>query len=83
MWPWIFSRCSAQSGISSHQLAMTCFRDAKIFLEAAELVDAGKLDFLEEDTNPLDVAFAPNLKRTHPINLMSRLGKSCRSPKGL
>jgi hypothetical protein len=68
----LFKERGAQSGISSHQLAMNCFRDAKIFLDAAELVHSGKLNFLEEDTNPLDVAFAPNLKRTHPINLMSR-----------
>lgn len=68
----LFKGRSVQSGISSHQLAMNCFRDANIFLNAAAQVQAGNLDFLEAETNPLDVAFAPNLKRTHPINLMSR-----------
>jgi hypothetical protein len=68
----LFKGRSTQSGLNTHQMAITCFRDAKIFLAAAEQVHAGKLDIEEDESNALDIAFAPNLKRTHPINLMSR-----------
>jgi hypothetical protein len=68
----LFKGRSQQPGISPRQLAMTSFRDARIFLDAAEEALDQKLDDLSDDANPLDIAYAPNLKRTHPINLMSR-----------
>ena len=68
----LFKVRSTQSGVNTHQLAITCFRDAKIFLDAAQQVHSGHLEIEDDDANPLDIAFAPNLKRTHPINLMSR-----------
>lgn len=68
----LFKGRSSHQGIAPRQLAIGCFRDAAAFLAAAEDVQAGNVDWFAEDTNPLDSAFAPNLKRTHPINLMSR-----------
>lgn len=68
----LFKSRSPQAGITPQQLAMNCFRDARVFLEVADQVVSKTWDSVPEDTNPLDVAFAPNLKRTHPINLMSR-----------
>ncbi len=68
----LFKSRSLQSGANPQQLAIICFRDATVFLAAAQEVLAGGMDLFAEDTNPLDEAFAPNLKRTHPINLMSR-----------
>ncbi len=65
------ARSAAQVG-NPRQLAIGCFRDAKAFLATTERVLAGELDVSNDETNPLDIAFAPNLKRTHPINLMSR-----------
>lgn len=68
----LFKGRSLQHGVTPKQLAIGCFRDAAAFLAAAEEALSGKIDWFAEDTNPLDSAFAPNLKRTHPINLMSR-----------
>jgi hypothetical protein len=68
----LFKERSSQGGISPRQLAIECFRDATIFTDVAEDVATSGIDLITEDSNPLDVAFAPNLKKTHPINLMSR-----------
>jgi hypothetical protein len=68
----LFKERSAQGGFSPKQLAIDCFRDATIFTEVAEEVLTEGIDLSSDDANPLDVAFAPNLKKTHPINLMSR-----------
>ena len=68
----LFKERSSQIGISPKQLAIECFRDATTFTNIAEDVMSGEIDLIAEDTNPLDVAFAPNLKKTHPVNLMSR-----------
>jgi hypothetical protein len=68
----IFKGRSSQPRVSPRQLAIECFRDATAFNEVAEEVQTGGIGTVAEDTNPLDMAFAPNLKRTHPINLMSR-----------
>ena len=67
----LFKARSVQPGGNPRQLAIACFRDAAIFLAAADEVQSGRAN-LFTDESPLDVAFAPNLKRTHPINLMSR-----------
>ena len=68
----LFKGRSPQSGVNPRQLAIDCFRDATVFISAAQELRSGKKDLFEEETNPLDLAYAPNLKRTHPINLMSR-----------
>ena len=68
----LFKERSSQAGISPKQLAIDCFRDATAFTTVAEDVMTGEIDPVAEDANPLDIAFAPNLKRTHPINLISR-----------
>lgn len=68
----LFKERSTQSGISPKQLAIECFRDATAFTQVAEDIATGDVDLNSEDDNPLDVAYAPNLKRTHPVNLMSR-----------
>ena len=68
----LFKGRSPQSGVNPRQLAIDCFRDATVFISTAKDLQSGKKDLFEEETNPLDLACAPNLKRTHPINLMSR-----------
>ncbi|WP_397570653.1 hypothetical protein [Schlesneria sp. T3-172] len=63
------SERSTQHGLS-RGMAVACFRDARLFLDVAKDALSGKLD-ANEWVTALDAAFAPNLKRTHPINLMS------------
>lgn len=60
---------STQHGLT-RGMAISCFRDAKTFMEVANEALSGKLDS-KEGLTALDAAFAPNLKRSHPINLMS------------
>ena len=68
----LFKVRAAHSGVGTRQLAMGCFRDAAAFINIAKEVNSSDVDLLAEETNPLDPAFAPNLNKTHPINLMSR-----------
>lgn len=68
----LFKTRSMSPGINPEQLAIDCFRSAKSFLAVSELVQSGEIAAIDNDTNPLDVACAPNLKKTHPVNLMSR-----------
>ena len=68
----LFKGRSLQPGVNPHQLAINCFRDATVFLAATNEVQSGNADLFTEEANALDLAYAPNLKRTHPINLMSR-----------
>lgn len=65
-------KASRVAGVSAQQIATRCFKDASAFLEVSTKVLSGSVDIFAEDNNPLDEAFAPNLKKTHPINLMSR-----------
>lgn len=65
-------KSSRVNGLDSQRIALRCFKDAASFLEVAEDVLTGGVNLHEVDSNPLDEAFAPNLKKTHPINLMSR-----------
>lgn len=57
---------------NAEKCAMQSFRAAKAFLEVQTQLSSGKLNIYAIDDNPLDDAFAPNLKRNHPINLMSK-----------
>lgn len=57
---------------SARQIAIQCYRSAEAFLQATDELIAGTLNITSIDQNPLDEAYAPNLKKTHPINLMSR-----------
>ena len=68
----LFSNRSMHSGFNPQQLALACFRDAKIFVSTAQQIQENRVNPSADDENPLDAACAPNLKRTHPINLMSR-----------
>jgi len=52
-------------------LAARCIHFAEDFIEAEALYRAGVLD-PPDDENPLDTAFAPNMKKTSPVNMMSR-----------
>lgn len=68
----VFKTRCLQPGISPQQIAIDCFRFAKAFITAMETVASEGIPNFEEDPNPLNGAFAPNLKRTHPVNLMSK-----------
>lgn len=68
----LFTARMAHSQCTPEALVRTCFRDAKAFITGAADILTSGVDVFAEDNNPLDVAFAPNLKKTHPLNLMSR-----------
>ena len=68
----IFVEQFGHSQIGYKQLTINSFRAATEFLAGAQSVQNGEIDLFEEDRNPLDDAKAPNLKKTHPINLMSK-----------
>lgn len=59
---------------SAEQQAIRCFRDATAFLKIAGKFSSGEMSIEAIDNNPLDEANAPNLKKTHPANLISRKG---------
>jgi len=61
-----------QNNNSPKQVAIRCFRDAAAFLETADQIMNGSIDIVAIDNNPLDEAYAPNLKKTHPCNMISR-----------
>ena len=68
----LFTQRSAMlNGRSAEPVASQCFRDAESFLKVAEKVEKSGLASIA-DSSPLDPAFAANLKKTHPINLMSK-----------
>lgn len=58
-------------GQSAENVARRCFIDATAFLKVSDTIGSEGLQPIE-DLNPLDTAFARNLPKTHPINLMSR-----------
>ena len=66
----LFKARSLQPGINPQRIAVECLRDARSFLQAADDFLSGKSQ-RDLESSPLDDAFAPNLKKTHPINLMS------------
>jgi hypothetical protein len=68
----LFKVRSGLPGASAQQLATGCVRDAMIFVHTFNEAITGGDRLLAEDSDPLDTAFAPNLSKTHPINLMSR-----------
>lgn len=57
---------------SPKQIAIKCFRDAAAFRDVMRQIMSNEIDVFFEDNNPLDQAHAPNLKKTHPLNLMSQ-----------
>lgn len=59
------------NAIQSRVLAKMCFANADAFAEIEAQYLAGELEEVE-DFNPLDDAFAPNLKKNHPCNMVSR-----------
>lgn len=52
-------------------LVEQCFREAQIFLDVATAAEGNLLD-LGEVINPLDEADAPNLRKNHPLRVISR-----------
>jgi hypothetical protein len=58
--------------LATAEVAKTCFRDAETFLKVQADVKAGKLEIAEPTGPQLKDWRAPNLKPTHPHNLVSR-----------
>lgn len=56
---------------TNESVAVDCFRDAEAFMSVAKKARAGRLPKRDDDS-PLDFVRAPNLPRTHPVNLTSR-----------
>lgn len=53
------------------QVATQCFRDAEVFLRVAKGVSTGQIDSTPAAPSPLSEVCAPNLKPTHPLNMVS------------
>ena len=74
----LFSARRAQLGLRglAEQIAAECYRDAEAFLTVAERVRAGEAPAAKPTGPQLADCCAPNLKATHPINMVSqRFGK--------
>jgi hypothetical protein len=59
-------------GVSPKMLAIRCYRAAQEFCDAEDEILNGTVSISVIDNNPMDDAFAPNLKKTHPVNLISK-----------
>lgn len=72
---------------TTRAIAVACYRDAQVFLDAQSQITSGQFDPFAEERNPLDPAFAPNLPKNSPWNLMSRqygsLSRVCQVLKDL
>lgn len=63
---------SSAVGVAPEMLAIRCFRAAQAFCDAADKIISGEVSIYQIDNNPLDDAYAPNLKKTHPVNIISK-----------
>ena len=54
------------------QLALNCFRDAEAFLNVAKKIRTGEATVKAPVGKQLATASAPNLKPTHPLNMVSQ-----------
>lgn len=54
------------------QIAMNCFRDAESFLTVAKNIRSGELSVKPLVGKQLATVSAPNLKPTHPLNMVSQ-----------
>jgi hypothetical protein len=70
----LFARRTANGirGIQVEKVAIDCFEHAQIFLSVADRVASGEISSAPTPPNPLNEACAPNLKKTHPHNLVSQ-----------
>lgn len=70
----LFARRTANGvrGTLVEKVATDCFKDATIFLQVAAKVAAGEISSEPAPANPLSEVSAPNLKPTHPHNLVSQ-----------
>lgn len=71
----LFSRRTA-TGVRSTQIEQVvkqCFRDARKFLDVAAKIATGEIDSTPEPVSILSPVRAPNLKPTHPHNMVSQV----------
>lgn len=68
----LFTQRSVQAGRAPEATALQCFKDAAAFLAVSDKVVAGELTTAKPATSRLSDACAPNLKPTHPLNLISQ-----------
>lgn len=59
-------------GVLAERVAMDCFRDARAFLAVAAKVESNQLDTSPPKPALFCDACAPNLRKTHPHNLVSQ-----------
>lgn len=57
---------------SPEQHAIRCYRNAAAFISMSEKIQLGEVNPTAISNEVLADAYAPNLKKTHPINLMSK-----------
>lgn len=67
----LFAERSGRGKADPREIALQAFRDAKVFTEVSELYLADNLPVAAAE-DPRAICFAPNLKKTHPYNLVSR-----------
>lgn len=70
----LFARRTANGvrGTLVEKVATDCFKDARIFLQVAAKVASGEISSEPAPANPLSEVSAPNLKATHPHNMVSQ-----------
>lgn len=57
---------------SAEQMTIECYRDAKAFVETSRQIISGEIDAKKEEGPQLSDVCAPNLKPTHPLNMVSK-----------
>lgn len=65
-------RSSGVQRRSAELLTKECFRDAEAFMETSRKILAGDLDVKQPAGIQLSEVCAPNLKPTHPLNMVSK-----------
>ena len=67
----LFAERSGRGKAAPREIALQAFRDAKVFTEVSALYRDDNLPVAAAE-DPRAICFAPNLKKTHPYNLVSR-----------
>lgn len=67
----LYAERSGRGKADPREIALQAFRDAEVFTEVSALYRADKLP-VPAAQDPRAICFAPNLKKTHPYNMVSR-----------
>ena len=67
----LFAERSGRGKADPREIALQAFRDATVFTQVSALYRENKMPVAAAE-DPRAICFAPNLKKTHPYNLVSR-----------